>query len=148
MGPLPKKKPRDSRGAATRTRALAPKAVADIIIERAAGSKLPVPDLDDVEVVWGTIKHMPKMADIPPDFFQSGRVFFGAISSWFFRGAIFGNGDGQFRTQRVRVIQHGPEIADCSDVPAEIPVVTDRVSRPDDDVTRLDIGDCAAHMRR
>ena len=62
--------------------------------------------------------------------------------------AIFGHGDGQFRTQRVRVIQHGPEIAGYSDVPAEIPVVTDRVSRPDDDVTRLDIGDCAAHMRR
>lgn len=54
---------------------------------------LKVPDLDPASVVFGNVKHMPKMADIPEEFLKRrNNPFTDAVSYWFFGGARFKDG--------------------------------------------------------
>lgn len=53
---------------------------------------LPIPAMDALDITFGSIKHMPKMADIPPTFTEDRNEYVRAISSWFFKG---GKRDGR-----------------------------------------------------
>lgn len=49
---------------------------------------LRVPDVTDVDIAFGNIKHMPKYDTLPADFKRhNGNDYCKAISAWFFRGA-------------------------------------------------------------
>ncbi|MDR5728890.1 MAG: hypothetical protein RB191_15845 [Terriglobia bacterium] len=91
-GPLPRKKPKVSVGAARKARVSEAPEAASIKAAPADGSRLPVPDLDGPSVVFGNIKFMPKMADIPEEFHRHSNVFVSAVSTWFFSGAKFESG--------------------------------------------------------
>lgn len=54
---------------------------------------LAIPDIDPASAVFGDIKHMPKMADIPDEFLKRrDNPFTAAVSGWFFSGARFKDG--------------------------------------------------------
>lgn len=54
---------------------------------------LAIPELTGADVVFGNVKHMPKMADIPEIFHRrNGTQFNDAVSMWFFKG---GKRDGR-----------------------------------------------------
>lgn len=57
---------------------------------------LQIPELTDVDVVWGSVSHLPARKDLPEDFQHNwhGRSnpFCYAISTWFYNGAHFADG--------------------------------------------------------
>lgn len=53
---------------------------------------LAIPELTSLEVAFGNVKHMPKMADIPSAFTEDRNEFVRAACSWFFEG---GKRDGR-----------------------------------------------------
>ncbi len=52
---------------------------------------LPIPDLDQVSIAFGSIDHMPKRENLPEEFqknwHRSSNKFCDAVSTWFYDGA-------------------------------------------------------------
>jgi len=48
---------------------------------------LAIPEIKGVDVAFGNIKHMPKMADLPEEFQRERGPFCKAVASWFYSGA-------------------------------------------------------------
>lgn len=52
---------------------------------------LAIPEIDNVDVVFGNIKHMPRYDKIPDEFKRhNGNAYVTAVSKWFFKGAKAG----------------------------------------------------------
>lgn len=52
---------------------------------------LPVPEITDAELAFGTIKHLPKREDLPEEYQRNWhsdkQVYCRAVSNWFYKGA-------------------------------------------------------------
>jgi hypothetical protein len=47
---------------------------------------IPVPELTGADVVWGSIKHLPPINDIPEEFNRHNNPYCDFVSHWFFSG--------------------------------------------------------------
>ena len=79
-----------------------------------ADTMIPVPDLNDPEVVFGSIKHLPPWSDLPEEFrnrWMGGNPYCDFISQWFYSGlgkddlARLSPRDGVDRNKALRAIK-------------------------------------------
>ena len=47
---------------------------------------IPVPAVTKLDIIWGSIGHLPKMADIPDEFTHASNRYVSFVSRWFFDG--------------------------------------------------------------
>jgi hypothetical protein len=49
---------------------------------------MPVPEINDIELVFGTTKALPKYEDVPEEFKRGSNLYVRAVSGLFFHGGL------------------------------------------------------------